>query len=428
MEELYHRENNVNDIDINNLDIIHLFGKEALEDIQKKISGATGLACITVDYKGDPVTVPCSFTQFCQTVRQSQEACTLCHASDAFGAIQAAVTRKPSVYFCPCGLLEAAIPIIIKGHYLGGFIGGQVRCEDAPSDVARLENVMKQSVYHQKEKSLEPWFESINIYPYEKFVHTANLISIIINQLSEKIIIQQMQITGLEQELSHITAQYQKDIMDRKLKNTEISCQSQLNPYFLKNTLTSISNMAVIEDAEKTTKMLNTFIEYIKQLYISTQPYPYLFIELENIERYLEMQKIKMGDALSYCIQIPENMKLQRIPGQILLPYIEYAVFYGISLKRGGGDVIVTGSYQGDDVCIIVEDNGPGYSEEELIKRFEKFDRGHEGDSIGAGITNARLRLKALYGGKYDVVTENMIGKGRRCQIIYPKHCEERIG
>lgn len=49
---------------INELDIIHLFGKEKLETIQESLSKATGLAFITVDFKGDPITSATSFSRY----------------------------------------------------------------------------------------------------------------------------------------------------------------------------------------------------------------------------------------------------------------------------------------------------------------------------------------------------------------------------
>lgn len=52
------------------------------------------------------------------------------------------MTQKTNVYFCPCGLLEVAIPIVVRGHYLGGFIGGQIRCNDAPESISQLAAVM----------------------------------------------------------------------------------------------------------------------------------------------------------------------------------------------------------------------------------------------------------------------------------------------
>lgn len=50
---------------VSKLDIIHLFGKDKLEDIQKRLSKATGLAFITVDFKGEPITEATSFSRFC---------------------------------------------------------------------------------------------------------------------------------------------------------------------------------------------------------------------------------------------------------------------------------------------------------------------------------------------------------------------------
>lgn len=105
---------------ISNFSIARLFGIKVLENIQDKIAKATGLAFVTVDYRGEPITEMTSFTPFCQQVRKDENAKRICMSSDAFGAIQAAVTQKTYVYFCPCGLIEIAIPIIVRGHYLGG--------------------------------------------------------------------------------------------------------------------------------------------------------------------------------------------------------------------------------------------------------------------------------------------------------------------
>ena len=126
------------EISLKNFDIVHLFGKEKLEAIQERISKVTGLAFVTVDFKGQPVTESTYFTEFCHCVRENKLTEQGCWSSDAYGAVQATITKKPSIYFCPCGLLEIAIPLIVRGHYLGGFIGGQVWCEDAPDSIVTI--------------------------------------------------------------------------------------------------------------------------------------------------------------------------------------------------------------------------------------------------------------------------------------------------
>ena len=77
----------------NELDILHLFGKEKLENIQKSLSKATGLAFVTVDYRGEPITESTSFSSFCRMARNDGQLSLRCKSSDAFGSIQAAVMQ-----------------------------------------------------------------------------------------------------------------------------------------------------------------------------------------------------------------------------------------------------------------------------------------------------------------------------------------------
>ena len=377
---------------INKFNIINLFGKETLEDIQEKISRATGLAFVTVDYKGEPITKMTSFTEFCSEIRKNKKAECVCKSSDAFGGIQAAVTQKNCVYFCPCGLLEIAIPIIVRGHYLGGFIGGQVRCLDAPSGVSKLENVIKHSQNYREDKHMLSLFESVQLYDYEKFMSVAELISLIINQLGEK----------------------------------EAYRLMQLNPHFLINVLNSISNLAAIEDSPKTNEMIVMFADYLKQSLGSQKSYTNLSDEFENIEKYLKIQKVKYGDLLQYSINMNEKMHYQRIPSHIIMPFVEYAVFYGIATKNNGGKVAVTSYYEGKDVVICISDNGSGFSDEAIAKKFKIYKGGYEGESIQISISNAREKLITLFGEKYDTFIENTEGEGTRSIIRFPIKFEER--
>lgn len=88
---------------IGSIDIIRLFGRDKLEHIQESLSKATGLAFVTVDYKGEPVTDMTFFSDFCRKFREDKELRQNCRTSDAMGSIQAAVTKKTHIYFCPCG-------------------------------------------------------------------------------------------------------------------------------------------------------------------------------------------------------------------------------------------------------------------------------------------------------------------------------------
>ena len=174
------------DLAIDQLNIETLFGKEILEQIQQIISDATGLAFVTIDYKGEPVTELTSFTPFCQRLRKNKSNERLCRSSDAFGSISSAVTQKPFVYLCPCGLMEVAIPLIVKDHYLGGFIGGQVRGSHLPKHITKLEMIYNPTQSEENLLEMQALYELIPKMSYEKFIIIVDFISIIIGHLGER--------------------------------------------------------------------------------------------------------------------------------------------------------------------------------------------------------------------------------------------------
>lgn len=111
-----------------------------LQAIQDDIAKATGLAIITVDYTGRPLTRHSCPSAFCTKVRMSKYG-ALCEKCDSHGGIEAARLHSPYIYFCHAGLVDFAIPFWADGQYLGAFMGGQVRL-DPEQDTAELEAIL----------------------------------------------------------------------------------------------------------------------------------------------------------------------------------------------------------------------------------------------------------------------------------------------
>lgn len=175
--------------EIENFDMITIFGKNTLEEIQTTISDVTGLAFVTVDFKGEPLTEMTNFSSHCKKIRENEMYETICKLSDASGAIRAAVTKKTSIYFCPFKLLEMAIPVVINDRYLGAFIGGQVLCNDAPNDIFRMQ---EQFLPDDSIPDIDITYEEVDpekIYTYKEFVSVSNLVELVISQLIKKEII-----------------------------------------------------------------------------------------------------------------------------------------------------------------------------------------------------------------------------------------------
>jgi len=417
---------NGNDENFNHLDIIHLFGKERLENIQKSLSKATGLAFITVDFRGEPITEATYFSRFCQHIRNFPHALERCKSSDAFGSIQAAVTQKTNVYFCPCGLLEVAIPIVVRGHYLGGFIGGQIRCNDAPDSISRLASVMH---FSQSEKSEEyiRLMEEIPVYSYEKFLDIANLVFLVINQLGENEVSQYMQADVLKKKIKKVQKTSQKYLKELKQKNKQLQeSKMQSNPYYLLDAIGSLLNLSIIEDAPQTNELLNTLADFVRYSYEEQASFTYLSGELEHAERYLTIKKKKLGERMEYSIQVPKEMQMQRIPAHILLPFVQNAFYNGIMLKNEGGKITITGSIKNNHVILEICDTGSGLTQDELDIKFEAFKDYHEGPFIKLGMDYAQEKMKQLFGDGYDIIIEDPRGKGRKCIIRWPERFEER--
>ncbi len=418
--------NSRNEEDINKLSIIHLFGKEKIENIQKSLSKATGLAFITVDYRGEPITESTLFSRFCQAMRDDREARERCKSSDAFGAIQAAVTKTPNVYFCPCGLLEVAIPIVVRGHYLGGFVGGQIRCNDAPESICHLSAVMPSersvTIANQNQKFLD----EIPVYSYEKFKDIANLVFLVINQLSENEIGQHMQSDLLLKKIKKLQTSNRRYAKDNKKQLMELmELRAIVNPYELMDMLTSLVNLSVIEGADETGDMLMKLVEHLKYSYRKQDVFVHLSGELESVEQYLEFYKKRLGDRLDYSIQVPKDIYMQKIPSNILMPFIKNALHNGIMMKEEGGQIEIKGYMKNTDIVLEITDTGCGMTDDEIAIKYEAYQDKHEGHYIKLSMDYAKNKVQMLFGDDYEIAIENHRNKGRKCVLVWPERLED---
>ena len=108
------------------LDLRTLIDLEQLQRIQDDFAVETGLAMITVDSMGTPVTRASEFSALCQFLRQDPEIRRRCFSCDAHGGFQSALEGKPFLYRCHAGLVDFSVSIVMGQHYLGAILAGQV--------------------------------------------------------------------------------------------------------------------------------------------------------------------------------------------------------------------------------------------------------------------------------------------------------------
>lgn len=111
------------------LKLDYVLDLDRFERIQDDFAKATGLAMITVDYKGIPITKHSGCSQFCRLARDHEALKDYCERCDSRGGLEAARLQKPYIYLCHLGIVDFAIPIIVEGQYLGAVMAGQVLLE-----------------------------------------------------------------------------------------------------------------------------------------------------------------------------------------------------------------------------------------------------------------------------------------------------------
>ena len=230
--------------------ILELFGKEPLENLQSIISKVTGLGFVTADFRGEPLTCMTGFTPFCKFTRERGNNGKLCNLSDAFGIVRSAITRKYCIYFCPCGLMEVAIPIIVHGKFLGGFLSGQVRCNDAPDDIPRFSGLIQPEYLEEDQAQVDEYFAQLPTYEYQKFSDIAELIYLMVNQLAENEMLRQQQYDSHKIQEQKLTSKINELEYENSSLTKELNyMQAKLTPHFILSLLTDIANLSVLENA-----------------------------------------------------------------------------------------------------------------------------------------------------------------------------------
>lgn len=122
-------------VDVRLTDLIDV---ATLQEIQDGFANLTGMAALTTDSDGNAVTNGSNFTEFCMSyTRQSKLGGDRCAQCDRQGGEQTMRTGCAASYFCHAGLVDFAAPIMLEGHMIGSFIGGQVLTEEPDEEKFR---------------------------------------------------------------------------------------------------------------------------------------------------------------------------------------------------------------------------------------------------------------------------------------------------
>jgi len=179
---------------------------------------------------------------------------------------------------------------------------------------------------------------------------------------------------------------------DKKLLTLEQSMlRSQMNPHFLFNSLNSIKLYIINNEKKNAVHYLNKFSKLVRKiLEASSVKEIALAEELETVELYMNIENIRFNNEIQFEISIDEGIDthLVKIPSLILQPFLENALWHGLSSKAGEKRIDLHVSRTNPRfINISITDNGVGREEAEKLKQSKVLKR----KSVGIDITRERL-------------------------------------
>jgi len=231
------------------------------------------------------------------------------------------------------------------------------------------------------------------------------------------------EVTALSNSFSQMVVQVQQ-LMERvrqeevTLRKTELKAlQAQINPHFLYNTLDSIAWMCEEERNEEAVEMVNALARLFRISISKGQELIPLAKELQHAESYLKIQNFRYKNQFTYHFDVDPDC-LHYLCNKITIqPIIENAIYHGLDRMIDEGRIEIGIHQMEDGICMSVEDNGVGMSEEQCREILYQ----DAGDRIGIGIKNVHERIKIYFGDKYGLFIYSELDVGTRVEIRIPK-------
>jgi len=229
---------------------------------------------------------------------------------------------------------------------------------------------------------------------------------------------------GQIRDLLNAKIQEQENLKKAELK----ALQAQINPHFLYNTLDTIVWMAESNKPDQVIEIVRSLSSFFRIALSKGKDWISLRKELEHVESYLKIQKMRYQDILDYEFEVDQSLLDSTILKLTLQPLVENALYHGIKTKRGGGMIAISvrrGPLK--SVVLEVRDDGVGFTpyklnqiQETLAEQMGEITM-NEG---GFGLQNVNKRIKLYYGQQYGLAIQSHYRAGTQVVVTIPESYE----
>lgn len=199
--------------------------------------------------------------------------------------------------------------------------------------------------------------------------------------------------------------------LQRHLVESQLnSLKSQLHPHFLFNTLNSISMLVRMNKNDQANRVITQFGDLLRQvLQKKDEQYTSLEKEIEFINNYLSIEKIRFNEDFQYEISASEEALQVKVPDMILQPVVENCIKHGFKNIDHTLKIAISAQTNNENLLVEIKDNGSGFKVEDGAFM-----------NHGIGLRNIMDRCQKLYGPS-GVEINSKPGAGTTVTFKFPK-------
>jgi len=202
------------------------------------------------------------------------------------------------------------------------------------------------------------------------------------------------------------------------LRDTQMNAlQAQINPHFLYNTLETIRFMISMND-KRSMDMVKLLAQLFRVSIGKGEKYVTLRSELEHVNLYLELQKIRYSNRFSVEIAINEDLMDLYTIKFLLQPLVENSIYHGLEEIEGGGIIRISALRKKERLIVSVYDNGAGIPPQKrdtILAHLKNEDR-----TGSVGLQNVHDRIHLHFGDDYGLTIESAEGMGTTVTLSLP--------
>lgn len=208
-----------------------------------------------------------------------------------------------------------------------------------------------------------------------------------------------------------------------KINLKMIALQSQMDPHFLYNSLNSINNFVLKNDAEKASDYITKFSRLIREILNNSSNMTIsLAKELGILNLYIKLEQMRISDGFDYTLVVDNSLDIEKIkvPPLFLQPFVENAIWHGLVNSKEKKIINLHIYDEGENIRCELIDNGVGINKTMGNSGYQSKRR----KSFGVQATEDRIKLLHKNSKVYLIIQDisNDKTSGTKVSLKFPKY------